>query len=87
MSNTNLPHLVIFTADHDESDEKIVSPYIPLPKDRPSTSLVSKISPRSFALHLLTDPEDLYTLLVNIAPSMIILEHEGSITFLFLNIQ
>ncbi|KAJ3416070.1 hypothetical protein HDV05_003429 [Chytridiales sp. JEL 0842] len=84
MSSAHLPHLVIFTADQDipsstpsnsrrESTTNEERNY----RSRPSLSLVGKVSPRSVALHLLTEIDDLSVLLMNTPPAMLVIEHEG----------
>ncbi|KAJ3102249.1 hypothetical protein HDU97_000685 [Phlyctochytrium planicorne] len=88
MANT-LPHLVIFTAEDEptsdsersdsEDDTDMGSPKKQKQQrlDRPSQSLIPKLPPRTFAVHLLTEPDDVLSLLVTIVPSMLIIEHEG----------
>ncbi|KAJ3114710.1 hypothetical protein HDU96_001759 [Phlyctochytrium bullatum] len=44
--------------------------------DKPSQLLVSKLPPRTFAVHLLTEPDDVLSLLVTVVPAMLIIEHE-----------
>ncbi|KAJ3164655.1 hypothetical protein HK101_000381 [Irineochytrium annulatum] len=46
-------------------------------RGKPSRSLVSKIPPRTFAVHLLTEPDDVLSLLVTVTPAMLVIEHEG----------
>ncbi|KAJ3216282.1 hypothetical protein HDU67_009717 [Dinochytrium kinnereticum] len=82
-----LPHLVIFTAeeetdtdnDRSDADEDSEPNTVKLKRvhERPSQSLVGKLPQRTFAVHLLTEPDDVLSLLVTVVPAMLIIEHEG----------